>query len=366
MAPKHIVYKFLCDCGVDDFSIRDVAKPDPTRVRIILSAIINFARFREERMNDCDVLLESSDDVVVKYKEVLDHNNEVQNRMTSLNDELASEGYTMEQVDMRNDELESKLKELRNDQQRLATEHGKYKSDKTGLVKELENQSALYLGTEKDLEQVRPYIKESPESVRELIARMKESLKEEQDKVKDLDTHSKKISVSLDSFQLLIQEFKNLNRTLEEIQTEAAKQDTSGEKLRELQIQAEENEDIIKDYTRNISQVGRQLHHNEERIQKLGLFYSEKLEVLKGKLNAKESLYTSLRTRQYEQEADAASKKLQIELWQRQMSELKRSFEIECKEASFELGKLSSHIQLYELEMTRKIDEQQKQILDSA
>lgn len=36
--------------GVDDFSLRDLIKPEPAHVRRILSAVINFAKFREERM----------------------------------------------------------------------------------------------------------------------------------------------------------------------------------------------------------------------------------------------------------------------------------------------------------------------------
>jgi ABC-type uncharacterized transport system ATPase subunit len=36
-------------CGVFDFSMKDVLTPDPKRVRRHLSAIINFAKFKEER-----------------------------------------------------------------------------------------------------------------------------------------------------------------------------------------------------------------------------------------------------------------------------------------------------------------------------
>lgn len=34
IASQKIMYKFLCDCGVDDFSIRDVSKPESQRLRI--------------------------------------------------------------------------------------------------------------------------------------------------------------------------------------------------------------------------------------------------------------------------------------------------------------------------------------------
>jgi kinetochore protein Nuf2 len=35
--------------GILDFSIRDLIKPDPLRLKLILSATINFVKFREEQ-----------------------------------------------------------------------------------------------------------------------------------------------------------------------------------------------------------------------------------------------------------------------------------------------------------------------------
>ena len=43
--------KLLKACGIaSGFTLRDLTKPDPRRVRRNLSAIINFHKFREERL----------------------------------------------------------------------------------------------------------------------------------------------------------------------------------------------------------------------------------------------------------------------------------------------------------------------------
>ncbi len=47
---QHLV-RLMAEVGYNEFSIQDLIKPDPKRVRRILSAIINFAKFREERMS---------------------------------------------------------------------------------------------------------------------------------------------------------------------------------------------------------------------------------------------------------------------------------------------------------------------------
>lgn len=35
---------------MDDFTLRDMIKPEASRLKIILSAIVNFAKFRDEKL----------------------------------------------------------------------------------------------------------------------------------------------------------------------------------------------------------------------------------------------------------------------------------------------------------------------------
>ncbi|RKO89731.1 kinetochore protein Nuf2, partial [Blyttiomyces helicus] len=41
--------KLMCGVGMEDFGIRDIVRPESPRLRRIISAVINFAKFREER-----------------------------------------------------------------------------------------------------------------------------------------------------------------------------------------------------------------------------------------------------------------------------------------------------------------------------
>ena len=42
--------KLMDSVGINDFSLKDVLKPETSRIRMILSGIINFAKFREEQL----------------------------------------------------------------------------------------------------------------------------------------------------------------------------------------------------------------------------------------------------------------------------------------------------------------------------
>lgn len=45
------ISKLMGYCGIYDFSFRDLLYPSPKRLRRQLSALINFAKFREERLS---------------------------------------------------------------------------------------------------------------------------------------------------------------------------------------------------------------------------------------------------------------------------------------------------------------------------
>jgi len=44
------ILRLMLEVGVEDFSLRDLIRPEGPRLRLILSAVINFAKFREEQL----------------------------------------------------------------------------------------------------------------------------------------------------------------------------------------------------------------------------------------------------------------------------------------------------------------------------
>jgi kinetochore protein Nuf2 len=48
---RHLL-RLMNSVGIQDFNMKDLMRPEPPRVRRILSAIINFAKFREEHLTE--------------------------------------------------------------------------------------------------------------------------------------------------------------------------------------------------------------------------------------------------------------------------------------------------------------------------
>lgn len=351
------MYKFLCDCGVDDFSIRDISKPDSSRLRIILSALVNYARFREQRMLDCVDLLDNNDDLLMEYKNLIQTNNRYQSQINEMNYQIEIEGSNLKDINDKNKQLESKLISLKNVQEDITNDHESYRNEKSKLVNELENQSAIYIETEKELEQIRPYIKESPESIKELINKMIESKQREIEILQELETKGKQLPVSEQSFQLLIQDFTNLNKLLDELSDESNKHNGYNEKLKVIKGQMNEKEEEVNDLSRSITQVENQLKHNEDRLIKLRTFYDEKMQSFENRISDQIQEMNELKSKRNTNDVEIVEREVQISTWQRQIIELEKTWESECKDGAFMIDKLNARVNVYLNEMKKRINE---------
>lgn len=354
---QRIMYKFLCDCGVDDFSIRDISKPDSSRLRIILSALVNYARFREQRMLDCVDLLDNNDDLLMEYKNLIQVNHQYQSQINEMNDQIELEGSNLNDVNEHNKQLESKLISLKNVQEDISNDHDSYRNEKSKHVKELENQSAIYIETEKELEQIRPYIKESPESIKELISKMNESKQREVEILQELEQKTKQLPVSEQSFQLLIQDFTNLNRLLDELFEDSNKHNGYNEKLKSIKSQISEKQEELNDLSRRITQLENQLKHNQDRLVKLQTFYDEKMLSFSKRIADQIQEMNELKSKRNTNEVEIVEKEVQISTWQRQIIELEKTWETECKDGTFMIDKLNSQVSVYLNEMEKRINE---------
>ena len=56
--------RLMIEVGIEDFGFKDLIRPEGPRLRIILSAIINFAKFREEQLSVFEDFNRKSDELV--------------------------------------------------------------------------------------------------------------------------------------------------------------------------------------------------------------------------------------------------------------------------------------------------------------
>ncbi|GMM31866.1 kinetochore-associated Ndc80 complex subunit [Martiniozyma asiatica (nom. inval.)] len=342
---QRIMYKFLLDCGIPDFSLRDIVKPESQRLRIILSAIVNYARFREERMLECENMLRG--DIVGDFHELKNLNENLKFKIDKLNNSMGNINSK--------ENLESELFKLKSEQEQLTSQHEKYKTQKSGLVNELENISAIYVQVERELEEVRPYVKESPEGIKELLRKMRESEKREKERLDQLKKKLADINISIASLELILTDFEGAIKRIDELQQESLRHNSYSEKFKLIKSQINDTQDEVNEFTRNITQVENQLKHGEERLIKMESFYKDKMNQFVSKMSNQQIEFKKLKEDQIADEIEISEKQSQISEWERQINNLTQIWDHECKDAVLVMNQLNGEINLYLEQMSAKI-----------
>ncbi|KAJ2127701.1 kinetochore-associated Ndc80 complex subunit nuf2, partial [Coemansia sp. RSA 921] len=81
----------LLQVGVDDFSLRDMLKPEPARVRRILSGVCNFAMFRDDRMPTLEKYTAQADEQAERLQSMQQELDQITQRIQAVQEQRARE-----------------------------------------------------------------------------------------------------------------------------------------------------------------------------------------------------------------------------------------------------------------------------------
>lgn len=356
-------YEFFLICGINDFTLMDIMRPEPQRIRRILSAVVNYARFREENSVECEKLVSISEGNLEKLKSAQSENSRLSNQINDLKYKIeanetdgGNKKATLKQINTYNSKLENELKKLKKNQEILTLEHSKYKDEKRRLIEKLEDHNYLIMESNKELDKLKSYLLSNPEIVTKIIEDLKTNLSEYQTNLTDLELKNKNMTISIESFQLVEQELKNLFRILEEVLNDLTKEETSLDKLTKYQEFKEQQNLTLNDLNRQIQQITRQLNNTEEKIKRLRHQSSERSEASKQKLISLKDGYDTLVKERKVKEQELNKKKDFISELETKMNGERNNFQIELRNAELAVAKLNSHVKLYLTEMNKKVE----------
>lgn len=220
-------YKFFQVMGINDFNLMDLCKPDFQRTKRILSAVVNYARFREERIFDCKESIQEmshlSDILESKFDSfnlLRQQNNEIMIELGSLNGTNAqsaindNEELNVEKLNLMSNDLEHQLKKLTEKQETLSLDYESYKLTKNDLLNQLENYGFQLIELESKRDKL---IKISNTNITELnanIEQLKHTLTENESKLNDLLEKQTNLNVTLQTLEKIISEVYDLTNII--------------------------------------------------------------------------------------------------------------------------------------------------------
>jgi kinetochore protein Nuf2 len=116
------VSAMLTVCGVPGCTLKDITEPDPKRLKHQLSGVINFAKFREERLQWYTDLTEHTEGLMENRKKVAEENERLKSQLADLHAQRDAEMPAMRQLESENRGMEARIEELNRRQATLRTE----------------------------------------------------------------------------------------------------------------------------------------------------------------------------------------------------------------------------------------------------
>ncbi|KAL1410055.1 kinetochore-associated Ndc80 complex subunit nuf2 [Vanrija albida] len=253
-------------CGIRDFTIADLTRPEPTRLRTVMSGIMNFAKFRDERQR-------FHFEVAQRSQAEMDRAEELRRRLDSLDAAIGdmkakseADRPKMEEKQKRNKGIHNELLELRQQQMKLSAEVEELKRDRSRIMEDAAEKSRELAVLQQNTLSARSRFVRSPDRIKGQIRQMSEQLAAERSThagyVRSAAEHTKRNTIITG----LEAELKRLIELEREIESQRGKAEAGRRRRTALRTQLEQVNIEQEAAKERQKQLDRQIKNAEDRL----------------------------------------------------------------------------------------------------
>ena len=363
-----ICYKFFQNIGVDDFNIMDLYKPDAQRMKRLLSAIVNYARFRGERIEDCTYVIERAEQLLSELLSKFDRLNLLQQMMKQYQDNnqtdqilLQNNGDELTELHEENIKLETQLKKLTQVQEALSIDYNNYKDEKQKMLKDLESLGFQWIELDSQKKKLEKYSKTDMDELTRSIDGLSNLLKIKQSQMKKLEVNQKNLQVSVQTFQKVIEDLYDVIRLLStELQETHRNEVDILDFKQQLSMRRDKMQEVLSSgIMYKLSLLEEQLHSQQERLNELKKNTktqagSNDVRIAQLKKQYSEDLIPKIREQEEHIERDLILGV--IKGLEAQISDIQSNFQKEVDAIELEYSLLASHINQYMERMLERMN----------
>ena len=171
--------KLMTVCGVNDFTREDLARPDPKRLRKQLSGLINFAKFREERMELYQRITLERDEHLDRLATVEQENAQLAAQLEELKVATKAQREEIKALDDETAATAAKVNAKNGEQSALRQEAAELKKANGDLKEQIEGCGLEHAGLLGEIKKLQGQVVHSPERVRREMHESQRALQQE-------------------------------------------------------------------------------------------------------------------------------------------------------------------------------------------
>ena len=347
-------------CGISDFTLLDIYKPDSYRLSRILSAIVNFARFKYERSNDYQELIDVSEHFLIKRNQLIDENTQLMRNIETI--ENKHQNKSKEKISEINDyqaKIQRDLKELKSIQDKLSQEHLNYKQKRNELIGEIELQNENIINTTRENDEIDALINKidlkNPENTKNEINHLKQELANLKIKLTNIEDKDRKIQVTIDSIKLIGNDIESLINLKKNIKNELRTSNEQQLKLTKYNDAKDYKNSELINLNKKIQQVQQQIENVNEKIARYSNQRQEKMIKNTDKMKALQEEYTKLMLEKKNKDKEVNEKHAKLRELTLKTKKLVDDFEEELNDTQYQVRLLWQHIEVYMKKMEMEL-----------
>jgi len=171
--------KLMFTCGVGDFSRSDIISPQPKRLRKQLSALINFVKFHEERMELYGRITAARDEYLDRLQVVTQENQQLQTQLEDLREETKVQREEISSLDEAIANTSKQINEKNQEQSSLRQQCQELKKVNAGLKEQLGEAGLERGNASAEIRKLQSQVVHSPERVRREMHESQRALQQE-------------------------------------------------------------------------------------------------------------------------------------------------------------------------------------------
>ncbi|CAG8799269.1 34387_t:CDS:2, partial [Racocetra persica] len=301
--------KVMVAIGMEEFSFNDILRPEVSRLRVFLSAAINFIRFREDQLHifneyekHSEELMKHNEELSERYKMLFEQVE--RSKKKRIEDESEVKEYLQE-----NASLMSSMRELKKKQTGLLNEIATLKSTKAESEEKINNTQFLVVTAKQVLEKLKSRIVVNPEKLKQTIEEMNQTMAKEKDLMLGLGKKVREIQSKVDNLSIVEEEITACNKILDEVINQRNKCEKANKDLRDLQEEIENKRQHSRELQKKEQLLSRQKQNLEDRLQRQREKHKQRVIETEKKIEALQAEYDQILEDRKEFELKAAQQK---------------------------------------------------------
>lgn len=350
-----LLLRLMIEVGIEDFSLRDFIKPEAPRLRLILSAVINFAKFREEQLAVFEEFSRRADEAVEQRAKLSKRREELAVRISNVKAKHREDEPATMKLKEEMTRMIQTLRDLKKEQTSLSADLDALKAHKQDVSEKLARTQYLLGNVKQECNKLKSRIVHSPEKLLQIISEMNAGITNEKNNVTQLERKSRELQMKLEALAQLEQELLRTLQGMEALQADLKKKEELLSKVREEREDIERQQILAKDLSIKETQMTRQMAAAQDKLARLHRSQQERRDRVATRLKTLQEEYQVVADDRGRASAKIEQSDKLVKDFEMRMNELRRGHESEIAAMRTECVALKARVVSYTTEMKKQL-----------